>query len=126
MTEPLSHRHLVVYEAAGMEGEMATYLIRSLLSEGHVRYLTVEKTAEGLHERVIDLEGPTGLIVTTTRASLHPENETRMLSLTVTDTPEQTRSVFLPWPTRVTTTPMSSSKAGAHFKSGLRLRECTR
>ena len=42
--EPLKHRHLVIYEAAGMAGEFATYLIRSLLSEGRLRYETVEKT----------------------------------------------------------------------------------
>jgi hypothetical protein len=34
------------------------------------------------------------LIVTTTAVKLHPENETRLLSLTVTDTQEQTRAVM--------------------------------
>ena len=52
------------------------------------------RTEKGLHDKVITHEGPTGLILTTTKASLHPENETRMLSLTVTDTQEQTREVF--------------------------------
>jgi len=94
MSEPLVHRFLIIFEAAGMEGDIATYLIRSLLSEGCIKYVTVEKTSEGLKEKLIQREGPTGLIVTTTRANLHPENETRLLSLTVTDTPEQTRSVF--------------------------------
>ena len=92
--EPLKHRHLVIYEAAGMASEFATYLIRSLLSEGRVRYETVEKTTEGLGPRLIEREGPTGLIVTTTSLRLHPENETRMLSLTITDTPDQTAAVF--------------------------------
>jgi hypothetical protein len=32
--EPLRHRFLVIYEAAGMASDFATYLIRSLLSEG--------------------------------------------------------------------------------------------
>jgi hypothetical protein len=93
-TEPLQHKMLVIYEAAGMASEFASYLIRSLLSEGRVRYETVEKTKEGLVPRVIEREGPTGLIVTTTSLRLHPENETRMLSLTVTDTREQTAAVF--------------------------------
>jgi hypothetical protein len=92
--EPLQHRHLVIYEAAGMASEFATYLIRSLLSEGRLRYETVEKTKEGLAPRVIEREGPTGLIVTTTSVQMHPENETRMLSLTITDTPDQTAAVF--------------------------------
>jgi hypothetical protein len=92
--EPIRHRFLVIYEAAGMSGEFATYLMRSLLSEGKVRYETVEKTSEGMKPRLIEREGPTGLIVTTTAVKLHPENETRLLSLTVTDTQEQTRAVM--------------------------------
>lgn len=92
--EPLQNRFLVIYEAAGMSGDFATYLIRSLLSEGRLRYEVVEKTSEGLKPRLIEREGPTGLIVTTTAVKLHPENETRMLSLTVTDTHQQTRDVM--------------------------------
>jgi MarR family len=92
--EPLSHRILVIYEAAGMSGEFATYLVRSLLSEGCIRYELVEKTAEGLRPRLIERQGPTGLLITTTALKLHPENETRLLSLTVTDTQEQTRAVM--------------------------------
>lgn len=86
-TEPLEHRILVIYEAPGMASEFASYLIRSLLSEGRLRYETAGK--------LLEREGPTGLIVTTTDLRLHPENETRMLSLTVTDTPEQTAAVLL-------------------------------
>ena len=93
-SEPLRHRHLVIYEAAGMASDFATYLIRSLLSEGRLRYETVEKTKDGLAPRLIEREGPTGLIVTTTSLRLHPENETRMLSLTITDTHDQTAAVF--------------------------------
>lgn len=92
--EPLKHRHLVIYEAAGMASDFATYLIRSLLSEGKLRYETVQKTRDGLEPKLIEREGPTGLIVTTTSLRLHPENETRMLSLTVSDTREQTAAVF--------------------------------
>ena len=94
-TEPLAHRFLVIFEAAGLEGDFASYLVRSLLSEGRIRYETVEKTDHGLQTRTVEREGPTGLIVTTTAVSLHPENETRMLSIPVTDTQEQTRRIFL-------------------------------
>lgn len=92
--EPLSHRMLVIYEAAGLAGNLATYLIRSLLSEGRIRYDTVEKTKDGLRPRLIEREGPTGLLVTTTAAKLHPENETRIVSITVDDTAEQTRAIL--------------------------------
>jgi hypothetical protein len=91
-SEPLKHRHLVIYEAAGMASELATYLIRTVLSEGRARYETVEKTKDGLTPRLIERERPTGLIVRTTSLRLHPENETRMLSLTITDTQQRRRS----------------------------------
>jgi hypothetical protein len=90
----LQHRFLVVYEAAGMLGEFASYLIRSLLSEGRLVYEVVEKTQNGFRPRRIEKQGPTGLLVTTTAVRLHPENETRLLSLQVTDTPEQTRAIL--------------------------------
>jgi hypothetical protein len=93
-TEDLRHRHLIIYEAAGMAGEFASYLIRSLLSEGRLRYETVVKTQDGPISKVIEQEGPTGLILTTTSLKVHPENETRLLSATVTDTRAQTRAII--------------------------------
>ena len=94
-TEPLSHRFLVLFEAAGLESDFASYLVRSLLSEGCVRYETVEKGKDGeLKARLVEREGPTGLIVSTTSVALHPENETRLLSLAATDTPDQTKLVL--------------------------------
>lgn len=60
--EPLAHRFLVLYEAAGLKGEFASYLVRSLLSEGRVRYETVEKTKDGLKPCLIERVGPTGLL----------------------------------------------------------------
>jgi len=93
--EPLQHRFLVLYEAAGLHGDFGAYLVRSLMSEGRVRYLTVEKTDQGLRPRMIEREGPTGLLITTTAVRLHRENETRLISVTVTDTQEQTRDVML-------------------------------
>ena len=94
-SEPLSNRFLVLFEAAGLESDFASYLVRSLLSEGRVRYETVEKDASGqLVARLIEREGPTGLVVSTTSVALHPENETRLLSLSATDTPDQTKLVL--------------------------------
>jgi len=93
--EPLKNRFLVLYEAAGLNSDLASYMLRSLLSEGCVRYETVEKTKDGLKPRLIQREGPTGAIITTTAVRLHPENETRLLSMTVSDTQEQTRKVMM-------------------------------
>ena len=92
--EPLKHRFLVLYEAAGL-GETASYLVRSLLSEGKIKYETVEKTKNGLQPRLIEREGPTGLLLTTTATNLHPENETRLLSISVNDTQAQTHKILL-------------------------------
>jgi hypothetical protein len=91
----LCHRFLVICEAAGISGDFASYLVRSLLSEGKLVYEVVEKTADGLRARRMEKSGPTGLLVTTTAVRLHPENETRLLSLHVTDSQEQTRCVLL-------------------------------
>jgi hypothetical protein len=92
--DSLAHRIIVLYEAAGLKGDFGSYLIRSLLSEGRICYETVEKTNEGLKARRIERDGPTGLITTTTAVALHPENETRLLSVNVTDTPEQTQLIM--------------------------------
>jgi hypothetical protein len=87
--EPLDHRIHVIHEADGASGEMQSMLLRVLLSEGRVRYETIEKTAVRLKPRRIVREGPTGLITTTTKITLHPENETRPFSITITDKPER-------------------------------------
>ena len=92
--EDLRHRFLVILELSGMESEGLAYLIRTLLSEGFVEHMTVEKEDERHVCRRLRKDGPTGLIVTTTRNALHPENETRLLSLTTTDTQEQTRKIL--------------------------------
>jgi hypothetical protein len=93
--EPLAHRHLVVYEHAGLSSDYASYLLRSLLSEGRISYMTVEKTGRGMQPRHFKVEGPTGFITTTTALNLHPENETRCLSITINDSPAQTKSVLM-------------------------------
>ena len=93
--EPLKNRFLVLYEAAGLSSDLASYMLRSLLSEACIRYETVEKTSDGLKPRLIQREGPTGTIITTTAVRLHPENETRLLSLTISDTRGQTAGVLL-------------------------------
>jgi predicted transcriptional regulator len=92
--EPLKNRFLVIYEVAGLASDLASYMLRSLLSEGCIKYETVEKTKDGLKPKLIQREGPTGVIVTTTSVRLHPENETRLISITVSDTREQTRAVL--------------------------------
>jgi hypothetical protein len=92
--EDLQHRMLVLYEADAIATGRGAYLLRTLLSEGMLRYEVVERTREGYKTRLIEREGPTGLIMTTTQTGLDPELETRLLSLTVTDTAAQTKAVM--------------------------------
>jgi hypothetical protein len=94
MEEEFKRRFIVVYEAAGINTDTASMHIRTLLSEGKLIYYTNESTPDGIVPRKIEKEGPTGLITTTTLPSLHPENETRLLSLGVVDTPDQTKAVM--------------------------------
>jgi hypothetical protein len=59
--EDMRHRMLVIYEAQGFSGDLQSYLIRSLLSEGCIRYQTTGKGENGeIVGRVIQREGPTG------------------------------------------------------------------
>jgi predicted XRE-type DNA-binding protein len=89
--ESFVHRMLVFEELAGITKEVET-ILRILLSEGHLVHSTLERMPDGNFEEVtLRKEGPAGLILTTTAAVIHPENETRMLSVWVTDTPAQRR-----------------------------------
>ncbi len=88
------HKLLIVAEQAGVESEYQDYLFRTLLSEGVIKYPVTEKV-DGrfvVNEKV--KEGPTGLITSTTRAKLHPENETRILSIHITDTRDHTKAIM--------------------------------
>jgi hypothetical protein len=99
-TEEYAHRTLIVYEIValreGVEDDMTSYFIRSLLSEGRIEYpVTVRDQDGGFTTKTIIKEGPTNLIFTTTKTRVHAENETRILSLATDDSREQTARVFL-------------------------------
>jgi hypothetical protein len=101
MKEEFAHRTLVLYEATALREErekndsnLTAYIVRSLLSEGQIRYPVTVKEGGEMVTRTIVKEGPTNFIVTTTATSLHAENETRMLSLPADDSETQTRAVL--------------------------------
>ncbi len=108
--EDLSHRALLIYEAAGINSDFAAYILRSLMSEGHVKYLSVQKTEDGLAPRSLDIEGPTAIILTTTLPNIHPENETRMLSIPLDDSQRQTKAIMLATAKSMTRTTSTSSE----------------
>jgi Domain of unknown function (DUF3854) len=97
--EDYSHRTLVVYEATalreGLEDNLTAYLVRSLLSEGRIEYPVTVKDRDGnFTTKTIIKEGPTNLILTTTKVAVHAENETRVLSITTDDSRDQTARVL--------------------------------
>lgn len=92
----LKHRMLVIGEAAGLSEGNGRAFLRQLLSEGKVRYATVRKTSNGLEGGELPtLEGPTGLIMTTTATGLHAEDESRMISVQMLESGEQIRAALI-------------------------------
>jgi Winged helix-turn-helix DNA-binding len=95
LPDDFRHKILSMGEAiTGKEVEFQDYLLRELMSECKLRYPVVMKINGELVTRVIEKNGPVVFMVTTTRNKLNPENETRMLSLEVNDSEEQTRAVL--------------------------------
>lgn len=91
----IRHRFLVVGEAEGLGSDLTKSLIRQLLTEGRIDYeYTVFDDKRGPRTQRILREGPTGLVVSTTRPRLEPELETRLLSTNIDDSPEQTKAIF--------------------------------
>lgn len=91
----LKHRHLVIQEAAGFAKDGWVFL-RQLLTEGTIKYMTVAQTRDGHAGKDLDaVEGPMGVMMTTTANRLHGEDETRLLSLYVDHSPEQIRRAIM-------------------------------
>jgi hypothetical protein len=90
-----SHKILSMGEAtAADEQTFQDYLLRELMSEGCIRHRTVQKVGSALEPITVDKQGPVAFLVTTTKNKMHPENETRMLSLEIDDSEKQTKSVL--------------------------------
>ncbi len=95
LDDGFEHKILSMGEAAGAEEQsFQDYLLRELLSEGRLKYITVQKIGNFMETVIIEKEGPVAFMVTTTKSKLHPENETRMLSLEIDDSEAQTRRVL--------------------------------
>ena len=76
------------------EQDFQDYLLRELMSEGILRYPVPQKVGNDIVTVTIVKRGPVTFLVTTTRASLHQENETRMLSMETDDSEAQTEAVM--------------------------------
>jgi hypothetical protein len=95
--ESYEHRTVIVAEADSIPQDdgPAASAIRSLAADSSMQYDVVEKDTKGAFKvRHIVKPGPTGLITTSTKALGH-QLDTRMLTVSVADSPGQTRSVML-------------------------------
>jgi len=91
--EPLSHRILYIQEPEGLAEGVGAAVLKSLVWEGRLKYDTVVKEDGDLVGRHIEKDGPTGMIVTTTRP-LDEQVSNRMLRLEVDTSHDQTRRIL--------------------------------
>ncbi len=91
------HRTVIFAEADSIpEDGPAASAVRNLATDNSMSYDVVERDEEtGRHEtRHIEKQGPTGLITTSTKR-LREQLSTRMLAISISDTPDHVREVML-------------------------------
>lgn len=92
----LEHRYLVIQEAAGLAKGEGRIFLRQLLSEGEIRYQTVQQGKDGLVGKELPpIKGPAGLLMTTTANGLHLEDESRLLSFHMDESLDRIREALL-------------------------------
>jgi transposase len=90
-----AHKILSMGEATATdEQSFQDYLLRELMSEGCIRHKAPQKIGNDIITTTIEKQGPVAFLVTTTKNKMHPENETRMLSLEIDDSEGQTQKVL--------------------------------
>lgn len=93
MSDPTEHRYVFVAEGDAFHREgIGASIVRSLAWGEGIRYGTVMTTEHGPEAVEIVKPGPTGLITTSTH-ELQEEIETRLITIPVTDSPDQTSAV---------------------------------
>jgi hypothetical protein len=97
LPEQLSHKVLSMGESlTTKETEFSDAIIRQMISEVEIRYLVPKKdpiSGEWVTNTIVK-KGPVCFLVSTTKNKLHPENETRLLSLNVDDSEVQTKALL--------------------------------
>jgi phage/plasmid primase-like uncharacterized protein len=94
--DDLSHKILIMAEAPKDEKQQQfqDLLLRELMSAGRLSYPVPVKVGEVYETITIEVEGPVAFWVSTTKATLNPENETRLIPLELDDSAEQTKRVM--------------------------------
>jgi hypothetical protein len=94
LDEPLKHRTLYIQEPEGLAEGVGAAAIKSLVWEGRLRYDTVVKEEGEFVGRHIEKDGPTGLILTTTKP-VDAQITNRMLQIDLDATPGQTGRILV-------------------------------
>jgi hypothetical protein len=90
--DEFKHKAIFIAEYEGVSG--ADFAIRTFQSEQVIEWEFVEQAqGKGLQKKTNRVNGPAAFIQATTRATLHPENETRLLFVEVDESEEQTRAI---------------------------------
>jgi hypothetical protein len=89
--DEFQHKAVFITEYEGVAG--ADYAIRTMQSERLIEWEFVESSSTGLQKKTKRVKGPAAFIQATTRSTLHPENETRLLFLQIDESIEQTRAI---------------------------------
>jgi len=85
------HKAIFIAEYEGVAG--ADYAIRTMQSEQIIEWEFVESSKGGIQKRAKRVKGPAAFIQATTRVTLHPENETRLLFCQMDESEMQTRAI---------------------------------
>ena len=90
------HKVLIMAEAQDAKQQaFQDYCLRELMSESILRYPVPMKIDGQIETVTIVKNGPVAFLVSTTKNHLYDENETRVLTLEMDDSPEQTKRVML-------------------------------
>ena len=92
--DEFEHKAVFIAEYEGVS--KADYAIRTFQSEKIIEWHYVDSTsAKGIQKKANTVKGSAAFIQATTRAVLHPENETRLLFVQMDESPELTRAIML-------------------------------
>jgi hypothetical protein len=89
--DEFQHKVVFIAEYEGASG--ADYAIRTMQSEQVIEWQFAESSNQGIQAKKKRVKGPASFIQATTRTTLHPENETRLLFLQVDESESQTRAI---------------------------------
>ena len=86
------HKAVFITEYEGVSG--ADYAIRTMQSEQVIEWEFVDSPKNGgIQTKKKRVKGPAAFIQATTRVTLHPENETRLLFIQIDESKAQTRAI---------------------------------